>query len=101
MREPDNPYDANALRAHMSGVHVGYLARHVAAELASSLDEAGCVSFTVCGVMRGGSAEARDIGVHVWLNRRTTVGPTAPRIELDRSVSWPPSDRERRSCFLE
>jgi hypothetical protein len=62
VREPDNRYDRNAFRAEVRGRHIGYLRAHVAEQLAGPLDGYGVRTFTVCGLIRGGStkgAEAR------------------------------------------
>ena len=53
VRERENPVDSNAFRAEVSGEHVGYLAREIAAVIAKQADKAGCSSFRVCGVLRG------------------------------------------------
>lgn len=97
IRERNNRYDANAFRIEVEGQHVGYLAREIAAQLAGELDQAGCAAFTVCGVIRGGSKTARNLGVHVWLDRRLTAGPEIT-IAGDAGIvgHWPPSDDEGR-----
>lgn len=95
IREPDNRHDANAFRAEVGNRQVGHLARHVAAQLAPPLDGAGCETFTVCGVIRGGSMGAPSLGVHAWLDRRLTPGPEI--ILRDRAglvTSWPPRGDE-------
>src|SRR4051812_23621306 len=67
IREPGNRYDPNAVRAEVSGQLIGYLRRHLAAQLAGPLDGARCSSFVVPGVVRGGAARAKNIGCHIWL----------------------------------
>ena len=37
-REPGNPHDANAIAVHAGGVHVGFVPRELAAEIAPELD---------------------------------------------------------------
>src|SRR5258705_10805396 len=51
-REPSNPYDGNAIRVEVAQLKVGYIARAIAGQLASGLDEASCSSFSVCGAVR-------------------------------------------------
>jgi hypothetical protein len=97
VREPTNSYDANAIRADVSGACIGYLRRHLAAQLAPVLDRAKCSEFTVPGLLRGGSTAARNVGCHVWLDRSMTVnGPslTLPR-EDEWIVPWPVNAWER------
>jgi HIRAN domain len=94
VREPNNPYDANALRAEVNGLLVGYLRRHIAAQAAPALDRFGCVEFSVCGIIRGGQPDAPNIGVHIWLGRRTTAGPEFNLLDQAGEVAWPPHDHE-------
>jgi HIRAN domain len=94
VREPENPFDENAVRAEIQGTTVGYLRRLIAAQLAGPLDSAGCGAFGVCGVIRGGSPQAPNYGVHVWLNLRTTPGPEISQADDIGEVSWPPHEDE-------
>ena len=99
VREASNPYDCNAFRVEVAGEHVGYLARPIAAQLAAVCDDARCATFTVCGILRGGSTRARDVGVHVWLDRRLTPAPEilfGPELGFD--VVWPPRGDEGVHC---
>ncbi len=92
VREPRNPYDGNAFRAEVGGYLVGHLRRHLAAQLASPLDSAGCSRFTVAGVVRGGSTSAPNLGVHVWLGRRLSPGPVIEIADDAHEVPWPPRE---------
>jgi len=89
-REPDNPYDGNAWKALVDGEHVGYVARHIAMQLAPVLDPLHVRSFSVCGVIRGGSLEAPNLGVHVWPERRPSPGPALQQVDDALGVPWPP-----------
>ncbi len=91
VREPGNHYDAKAIRVEVDGRHVGYVQRGVAAELSPSLDGAGCKSFTLAGVIRGGSTSAPNFGVQVWLDRRLTPGPSFSGVPVSLA-SWPPAE---------
>lgn len=94
IRERANRYDRNAFRAEVRGRRIGYLRREFAVQLAPELDRARCTRFRVCGVVRGGSTTAPNLGVHVWLGRRLTPGPL---ITVDRDpwrVPWPPRGGE-------
>jgi HIRAN domain len=94
VREPLNPYDSNAWRVEVAGVHVGYARRELAAVLSEALDPVKCSSFNVCGLLRGGSFDAPNIGVHVWLERRTSEGPEIVFDDDVREVAWPPYEGE-------
>jgi hypothetical protein len=94
VREPANPYDRNALRAEVDGLLVGYLQRHIAAQVAPALDRFGCREFNVCGLIRGGEPDAPNLGVHVWLGRRTTAGPEFSLLDQAGEVAWPPHEYE-------
>jgi hypothetical protein len=98
VREKNNRFDKNAFRAEVNGRHIGYLPRHIAAQLAGPLDKGRCASFAVCGVMRGGSLKAPNIGVHVWLNRRPGPGPLLSHADDAGAVKWPPSGSEGVHC---
>ena len=76
IREPKNPVDTNAIRAELDGEQVGYLAREVAEVFSPQLDRAGRKQFTVAGVVCGGSAQAPSFGLHVWLDKRLSEGPS-------------------------
>lgn len=94
--EPDNAYDSNAVAAHVDGVMVGYLRAPIAAELAEACAEAGlhAPTWVLPGVMRGGWEPSANIGVHVWLERRLTMGPKLSYADSEWSVGWPPHDEE-------
>jgi HIRAN domain len=92
-REPSNGYDRNAIRATVDGLHVGYLRRHLAAQVALAIDGAGLASFPVAGVLRGGSTRAPNVGCHIWLDR--CLDEDGPRVTLSECepeyrVPWPP-----------
>jgi hypothetical protein len=90
VREQGNAYDPTA---EVRGQHIGYLRRHPAAQVAGSLDRVR--SFAVCGLIHGGSTDAPNLGVHVWLDRVLTPGVALNLPPDDEwSVPWPPHDRE-------
>jgi hypothetical protein len=97
IREPNNAYDPNAIRAEVSLAHVGYLRRGIASQLASPLDGARIRSLRVAGLLRGGATRAPNVGCHVWLNR--VIGDDGPAIQLEDDpqwcVPWPLNARDR------
>ena len=90
-REPENPYDGNAIRAEVSGHTVGHVGRAAAAGLAARLDELSCKSFELAGVIRGGSISAPNFGVQVWLDRRATSSPRMTNLMVE-TAPWPPAE---------
>jgi len=99
-REPNNRYDSNAIRAIVNGHHVGYLRRHLAAQLAPALDRGRCPVFVVPGLLRGGSTSAPNVGCHVWLGRPLEPDglvftlPSGDE-DLEYLVPWPVNEWER------
>jgi hypothetical protein len=89
VREPDNPYDRFACQALVAGHMVGHLARECASVLAPQADAAAVKAWTVCGAVVGGSYGADMYGVHVWLDRRLTIGPHwSPLTEAGSSIGY-------------
>lgn len=94
IREPANEYDRNAIAANIDTLHVGYLRREIAAQLAPVLDKHKIPSVRICGVIRGGSIDAPSLGVHVWLDQRPMPGPSILNADGAHVVTWPPFDHE-------
>ncbi|ADQ06468.1 HIRAN domain protein [Caldicellulosiruptor hydrothermalis 108] len=97
VREPDNKYDRNAIRAEIEGVHVGYIAKEIASKLAPTMDVLNITSFQVAGLIRGGSRTIPTLGVHIWLDKRISKGPIieiTPELQQSYQVSWPPLEKE-------
>jgi hypothetical protein len=86
LREPGNPHDANAIRAEVSGARLGYLRRHLAAQVTPALDGAGLREFWVPGLLRGGSTSATHVGCHVWLDR--SINDDGVEIKLPEHDEW-------------
>lgn len=75
-REPSNPVDRNAIRVDIGASQVGYIAKEFATQMSPLLDKAKCKEFTVAGVITGGAFDAPSLGVHLWLDRRVSPGPS-------------------------
>jgi hypothetical protein len=73
-REPGNPHDANAIAVHAGGVHVGFVPRELATELAPELDAGRPWSAVVLREQRASPRDPRS-GVTMLL-------APAPSIEL-------------------
>lgn len=100
VRESQNPHDSNAIRALVALDQVGFMAKEIAAQLSPLLDRAGCSEFGLAGLIRGGSHDFQNLGVHVWPTRRLTP---APIIDIEPSagfqVRWPPQQWEGDPSF--
>ncbi len=92
VREPTNRYDSNAFMATVDQRLIGYLRRQIASAIAPKCDREGCVTFTLCGFLRGGADGAENIGCHVWVERRLTAAPDFGLGRQDWAVSWPPPE---------
>ena len=93
-REPENPYDANAIRAEVELRHCGYIARGLAKAISPLLDSYGIKTFLVPGILRGGSFEAPNIGVQIWIDKRIAAGPEISMSSTADCSPWPPYDGE-------
>jgi hypothetical protein len=67
--------DQNALRAEVGGLLVGYLRRHIAAQVASALDRFGCSEFSVAGSSAEANRTPTTSAFTFGSKRRTTAGP--------------------------
>lgn len=93
--EPENRYDANAVRASIGDLHVGYLRAPIAAVANEVLAGwRGPRQWVVAGVIRGGGPGDIRLGVHVWLERRIVPCPPIPYAVEQWSVPWPPFEEE-------
>jgi hypothetical protein len=68
-REPSNEHDDNAIRVVLKGQHIGYIARDVAATLATAMDEQDLLAFDVPALIVGGSTSSfrKEFGCWPWL----------------------------------
>ncbi len=98
IREPRNPYDGNAIRAEVRGWHVGHIAKEIAFQIAPVFDRGRLSRIRVCGVLRGGSKSAPNLGVHIWLDRRLSPGIEAQFADRAGEVEWPPHPSEGVYC---
>lgn len=96
-REPDNPYDANAIKVSVAlsrggAIEAGYVAREVAGDWSPAMDSARVRRFSCCGLIRGWDGR---YGVFFWPRRLLAVVAEEPSVELtlalspDRLADWP------------
>lgn len=106
VREPENQYDPNALKAQLGDYLVGYLRREQAEDASTALDTAGVSEFMVAGLVRGGDTTyefREDFSILVWPNRLMTKGPVID-VDPERDTwatvrGWPPFAKEGRPDF--
>lgn len=68
VREPDNQYDANAIKVMADGLHVGYIPALVAQSMAKQLDQGQ--QFKVNVIYITPSADKKIHTIKIALNRR-------------------------------
>lgn len=103
IREPDNSYDANALRVEVGGAHIGYVAKELAAVVSPTFDAAGVVSSRYAGVIVGGFEWQASYQAYIWLDRRLGQGPDL-EIPADLVFAipvWPPVEVEPKWPAIE
>ena len=95
VREPENPFDPNAIKVTIAGQTVGHIRREVAEILSPQMDAQSLREFSTTGVIRGGYEDAPNIGVHLWFDRRAAAEAGLDANFLSHyEVSWPPGDDE-------
>lgn len=75
-REPDNPYDENAIKVYCEGEHIGYIKAELAKKLADLVDD-GVVSGVVCEIT--GGTEGYTYGCNICLTVEDELGSAAHR----------------------
>lgn len=66
-REPDNQYDANAIRIYIAGKHVGYVPRALSAKLAPHMDAGEQALVTGVRITRSESSSRVTYGAKITL----------------------------------
>jgi SWI/SNF-related matrix-associated actin-dependent regulator of chromatin subfamily A3 len=65
-REPTNPYDRNAIRVErLNREQIGYINRHLAAELADHVDVEGGSANGQVAALTGGGYDGYSLGVNI------------------------------------
>ncbi len=82
VREPHNPYDANAIAVRYGTLDIGYLNRDLARKLAPLFDAGEHYSAEVRHITGGGT---RSVGVNIWVERERA--PVVRRIAGERARS--------------
>ncbi len=75
-REPDNPYDANAVAVFVNGHQIGYLKRDVAARLCDWIDDPAYEAIASVHSIHGGTREKPSRGVTLELKVLETGMPS-------------------------
>lgn len=79
-REPNNPYDQNAIKIYADGVHIGYISAELAEKIAPQLDSGDQELFGEIEEVTGGGEKSFGCNIHIY-----TDAPQVPLI-LDRNV---------------
>lgn len=95
-RDPNNEYDANAIRVEIGGNLVGHLEKEAAHRMAPILDALGCTECRIAGIIRGGYIDRPHVGVMLWATKRLSDAPTF-RFGMTGAPRWPPSEDEGRA----
>ena len=66
-REPDNPYDPNAVRVYIGEMHVGYIPKALAAKLAARIDAGEAVTVARAHIIRGGDPDRITYGARIHI----------------------------------
>ena len=106
--EPDNEFDANAIRVEAMGQHVGYVARNMAVVLASAIRRRAGGVLEARGVIVGGWHDETAVvtdgsyGIRVWITVEDAhrLEVPADTFDLAARAPWPtlaqPAPGERR-----
>jgi single-stranded-DNA-specific exonuclease len=81
VREPENPYDSNALAVRYGRLPIGYVKRPIARRLSPNID-AGDRYTAVVGSITGGGEKHAGVNIHV---RRERAKPALARAAVERA----------------
>ncbi|PKN66308.1 MAG: hypothetical protein CVU57_06455 [Deltaproteobacteria bacterium HGW-Deltaproteobacteria-15] len=81
VREPDNPYDINAIRVETNGKYLGYLPKRVAKDIATRIDEGS--QFVISRAWMNKSRRYEIIGMTVEINEVPSGGMEEVPISRD------------------
>ncbi len=87
IRQPENEYDPNAIAVRFGNLHVGYIRKEIAREIASIFDEGTPYGARVAS-LTGGGEKHRGVNIFVWRKRvaafdATTAGAARERVRGD------------------
>jgi hypothetical protein len=84
-REPDNPYDPNAISAwNQSKQLIGYIKRDIAADLAEQMDRGQWIEVTIAN-LTGGTPDKPTIGCNIHITFERLSYRRIPRKQLPTS----------------
>ena len=73
-RQPQNPYDANAVSVHYGALQIGFLNREMAAKLAPLIDAEGRRYAAEITAITGGK-NGRSFGINILVRRSDVIAP--------------------------
>jgi single-stranded-DNA-specific exonuclease len=105
-RQPENPYDPNAIAVHYGNLQVGYIRREISAHLAPRIDAGARYRAHIASLTGGGpstgSGQARHRGVNIVVERDASAEPrraAGSREEWDASVPGLAAQRVREALI--
>ena len=84
VREPENPYDANAVAVRYGSLPIGFLRREIAKRLAPNIDSGDRYAARVASITGGG---ARSTGVNIHVRRERVHRQAAPAAVAAREAA--------------
>jgi single-stranded-DNA-specific exonuclease len=100
IRQPDNPYDANAVAVHYGRLHLGFVRKEIAARIAPNIDAGERYRAEVRHITGGGT---RSVGVNIFVTRersRSALATTGTRAKGDDVQRALLGDRPLREAQL-
>ncbi|HTA38329.1 MAG TPA: HIRAN domain-containing protein, partial [Candidatus Acidoferrales bacterium] len=103
-RQPDNPYDANAIAVRYGNLQVGYIRREIAAHLGPRIDEGARYRARIASLTGGpssGSGQTKHRGVNIVVERDGSGEPRrrTARVSPDANAPGDVLDRIREALI--
>lgn len=104
VREPANPYDANAVAVFYGRLQLGYVRKPIAARIAPNIDAGQRYRAEIKHITGGGT---RSIGVNIWVTRerpdvpRALTGERAQAADVQRALLGERPLRDAQRAVIE
>ncbi|MEO6835468.1 MAG: helicase-related protein [Candidatus Tumulicola sp.] len=98
-RQPENPYDANAIAVRYGNLHLGFIKKGIAAHIAPAIDAGARYRARVASLTGGGGEKHRGVNIFVERDASATIAARERGHETLR-LSWGgDSERIRRALI--